>query len=99
MEEPLALMGPMLATLYVSSDSIDTDFMVKISDVYPTGEARLLQDSAVRMRWREGSRDPMYVVPGEVYEVEVGLWNTSYIIAEGHALRFSVASSNFPRFS
>ena len=38
--EELALTGPLLATLYVSSDAIDTDFMVRISDVYPTGEAR-----------------------------------------------------------
>lgn len=30
-------MGPLMATLYVSSDAKDTDFMVKISDVYPTG--------------------------------------------------------------
>jgi putative CocE/NonD family hydrolase len=97
--EPLYMTGPMFATLYVSSSAIDTDFMVKISDVYPTGEARIIQDSAVRMRWREGSEDPMYLVPEEVYEVEIGLWNTSYVIAEGHALRFSVSSSNWPRFS
>eukprot|EP00604_Paraphysomonas_vestita_P002142 CAMPEP_0174821260 /NCGR_PEP_ID=MMETSP1107-20130205/6109_1 /TAXON_ID=36770 /ORGANISM="Paraphysomonas vestita, Strain GFlagA" /LENGTH=119 /DNA_ID=CAMNT_0016038091 /DNA_START=1038 /DNA_END=1394 /DNA_ORIENTATION=- len=48
---PLPLTGPLLATLYVSSDAIDTDFMVRISDVYPTGEVRLIQDNAIRMRW------------------------------------------------
>ncbi len=37
-DKELALMGPLLATLYVSSDARDTDFTVKISDVYPTGE-------------------------------------------------------------
>ena len=36
---------------------------------------------------------------GQVYEVEIMLWNTSYVVAPGHALRFSVSSSNFPRFS
>jgi putative CocE/NonD family hydrolase len=51
--EELPLSGGLFATVYVSSDAIDTDFMVKISDVYPTGEARILQDNAVRMRWRE----------------------------------------------
>jgi hypothetical protein len=25
--------------------------------------------------------DPQYLVPGEIYEVEVMLWNTSYIVA------------------
>lgn len=98
-EDELALTGPLTATLYVGSDAIDTDFTVKISDVYPTGEVRLLQDSAIRMRWREGTLDPVYMEVGQVYEVEVTLWNTSYIVAPGHALRFSVSSSNYPRFS
>jgi predicted acyl esterase len=43
LSEELALMGPLMATLFVSSDAIDTDFTVKISDVYPTGEVRILQ--------------------------------------------------------
>jgi len=95
----LVLTGPLFATLYVSSSAIDTDFMVKISDSYPTGEVRLLQDSAVRMRWREGGDVPVYMTPGEVYKIEVGLWNTSYIVAPGHKLRVSIMSSNNPRFS
>lgn len=96
---PLPLTGPLLATLYVSSDAIDTDFMVRISDVYPTGEVRLIQDNAIRMRWREGGQTPIYMTPNEVYKVEVNLWNTSYIVADGHALRIAITSSNYPRFS
>ena len=97
--EELALSGPIMARLFVSSDMVDTDFMVRVSDIYPTGEVRLLQDSAVRMRWREASLTPVPMVSGEVYEVEVNLWNTSYVVAPGHALRVAVQSSNFPRFS
>ena len=72
---------------------------MRISDVYPTGEVRLIQDSAVRMRWREGGLTPVYMTPEGVYEVTASLWNTSYVIAPGHALRFAVSSSNYPRFS
>jgi putative CocE/NonD family hydrolase len=67
--------------------------------VYPTGEVRILQDNAVRMRWRENTLTPVYMTKGEVYRVEMNLWNTSYVVAPGHALRVSVSSSNFPRFS
>jgi len=28
----------------------------------------------------------------------MSIWNTSYIVAPGHALRFSISSSNYPRF-
>jgi hypothetical protein len=76
----------------------DKQLQVRLSDVYPTGEARLVQDSAIRMRWREGGQTPLSMAPGEVYAARLSLWNTSYVVAPGHALRFSISSSNFPRF-
>jgi putative CocE/NonD family hydrolase len=97
--EALYLTGPIWAQLYVSTDAIDTDFTVKISDVFPTGEVRLLIDSAFRMRWREGGVEPVYTEIGEIYKIDVNLWNTSYALAPGHKFRFSISSSNYPRFS
>lgn len=98
-EENFYITGSMSATLYVSSDVIDTDFMVKVSDLYPTGEAILIQDNALRMRWREGGETPKYIEKDKVYEIEIALSRTSWVIPAGHALRFSVQSSNNPRFS
>lgn len=94
----LVMTGPLFATLFVSSDAVDTDFNVRLSDVYPTGEARLIQDNAVRMRWRERGLEPVWMKAGEVYEVTLTLWNTSYIVAPGHSLRVAITSSNSPRF-
>ena len=51
------------------------------------------------MRWREGGQEPVLMKKDEVYKVEFDLWNTSYVVAPGHALRFSISSSNYPRFS
>jgi len=96
--EELVLTGAITATLFVSSSAIDTDFMVRLSDVYPTGEVRLLQDNAIRMRWRNGGLAPVYMNKDEVYQVTLSMWNTSYVVAPGHALRVSVTSSNSPRF-
>jgi hypothetical protein len=50
------------------------------------------------MRWRQGGLTPVYMTKDEVYQVTLSLWNTSYIVAPGHALRISIASSNYPRF-
>ncbi len=99
--EELVMTGSMTAELYVSSDAIDTDFMVRISDVYndEAGTVRLLADNAVRMRWRENNLEPMYLESGTVYKITVELWNISYVMAPGHQLRVAVQSSNFPRFS
>jgi len=95
---PLALTGPLVVTLFVSSNCTDTDFTAKLTDVYPTGESRIIQDGIVRMRWRE-YEGPIPMIPGTVYEVTISLWNTSYIYSPGHSLRFSVSSSNYPRYS
>eukprot|EP01031_Cornospumella_fuschlensis_P044945 gene44945-54977_t len=94
----------MTATIYVSSDAVDTDFIVRLSDVYPSnanqgaGEVRLIQDGGIRMRWREAGLTPVYMTAGTVYEVTLSLWNTSYVVAPGHALRVSVSSSSSPRW-
>jgi hypothetical protein len=71
---------------------------VRIADVYPTGDVRLLQDNAIRMRWRQGGLDPVWMEKDAVYEVTISLWNTSYVVAPGHSLRFAITSSNYPRF-
>jgi len=98
---PLAVTGAVDAVLYVSSDQVDTDFTVKIMDEYADGTSRLIQDGIVRMRWRNyrSSNEPELMKAGSVYEINLSLWNTSYVWSEGHKLTIAVSSSNFPRFS
>jgi len=93
--------GPLNVVLYVSSNATDTDFTVKLTDVHPTGVSRLIQDGIVRMRWRNRyeSDQPQLMTPGQIYEVQVSLWNTSYIFNPGHRIRVDISSSNDPRFS
>jgi putative CocE/NonD family hydrolase len=97
----LPLTGPLNVMLSVSSNCTDTDFTVKLTDVHPTGVSRLIQDGIIRMRWRNRyeSDQPQLMTPGTVYNVEVSLWNTSYIFNPGHRLRVDISSSNQPRFS
>ena len=40
--QDVAVTGPLKAILYVSSNASDTDFTVKLTDVYPTGESMLI---------------------------------------------------------
>lgn len=97
--EGLELTGPIVPTLYVSSDARDTDFTVKVLDVYPDGRAYNLDESIQRMRYREGyDKPPVWMKKGEVYEVTLQPLTTSNYFAKGHRLRIEVSSSNFPRF-
>jgi predicted acyl esterase len=102
LEKPIALTGALEAVLHVSTASAinDTDFAVKLTDVYPDGTSRLIQDGIQRMRWRHGpmQRLPVPMKPHTVYKVNVSLWNTSYVFPAGHRIRVVVSSANSPRF-
>ncbi|HID25652.1 MAG TPA: CocE/NonD family hydrolase [Thermoplasmata archaeon] len=96
--EPVEATGPVKAKLFVSSDCVDTDFTVKLTDVYPDGRSILITDGILRMRNRDGRDHWELMKPGEIYEIEVDLWSTSYIWNTGHRIRVAVSSSNYPRF-
>jgi putative CocE/NonD family hydrolase len=91
--------GPIDVTLYVSSDAKDTDFTVKVIDVYPDGTAYNLDETIQRARYREGyDKPPVWMQAGKVYKVTLQPMTTSNYFAAGHRIRIEVSSSNFPRF-
>jgi len=91
--------GPIEVTLYVSSDARDTDFTVKLIDVYPDGRAYNLDETIQRMRYRDGYDKPLaWMEAGKVYKVTLQPMATSNYFEAGHRIRLEVSSSNFPRF-
>ncbi len=99
LQEGLEVSGPIEVTLYVSSDAKDTDFTVKLIDVYPDGRAFNLDETIQRMRYREGYDKPVvWMQAGKVYKVSLGPLTTSNYFAAGHRIRIEISSSNFPRF-
>ena len=99
LDAPVPISGRMVATLYVASSRNDTDFTVKVTDVFPDGASILISDDIIRMRWRETDEAPVPMVPGKIYKVEIEMWHMTYIFPAGHKIRFAVSSSNYPRFS
>jgi uncharacterized protein len=98
-KEDTEVSGPITPSLYVSSDAKDTDFTVKVLDVYPDGRAYNLDESIQRMRYRDGYDKPLaWMDAGKVYKVTLQPLNTSDYFPAGHRLRIEVSSSNFPRF-
>lgn len=97
--EGLEVSGSITATLFVSSDAKDTDFTVKLIDVYPDGTAYNLDETIQRMRYREGyDKPPVWMEKDRVYPVTLQPLTTSNYFAKGHRIRIEVSSSNFPRF-
>jgi hypothetical protein len=96
--------GPIEAELWVSSDCPDTDFTVKLIDVYPPNEdypegfAMNVADGILRARYRDSWESPAFMEPGEIYRIVVKTFPTSNLFAKGHRIRLDVSSSNFPHF-
>jgi putative CocE/NonD family hydrolase len=99
LEEGVEISGPIEITLYVSSDVKDTDFTVKLLDVYPDGKAYNLSDTIQRVRYREGYDKEVFMEKDKVYKLPVSSMSTSNYFAPGHRIRIEVSSSNFPRYA
>ena len=96
--EGMEVSGPVELTLHVSSDVKDTDFTVKLLDVYPDGRVYNLDETIQRVRYRAGYEKQVFMEKGKVYKVVLGPMTTSNYFEVGHRLRIEVSSSNFPRF-
>ncbi|MGH7453685.1 MAG: CocE/NonD family hydrolase, partial [bacterium] len=96
--QPLEVIGKIIVKLWISSSAKDTDFMAKLTDVYPDGRSMLIGDGALRARHRYSLRQENFMTPDSVYECEVDLWSTAIIFNRGHRIRVAISSSNAPRF-
>jgi hypothetical protein len=85
--------------LFVSSDREDTDFAIRLCDVYPDGRAMLITDGIRRMRYRNSVSHAELMVPGKIYPVTVTLSPTAYTFLKGHRIQIIITSSNYPRFA
>jgi putative CocE/NonD family hydrolase len=80
--------GPVRAKLWACSSAPNTDFVVRLVDVFPDGRAFNLTDGIVRTTFE----------PNQPQELEVDLWATSNVFKAGHRIRVDVTSSSFPRW-
>jgi uncharacterized protein len=96
LEQPVEWTGKVTAELFVTSDCPDTDFIVRVTDVYPDGRSMLLIDYVRRARYREGYEKEVFLKPGEVAPVTFDVGWISQIFAKGHRIRVTVASTGAP---
>ena len=99
LKEGVEISGFIESTLYVSSDAKDTDFTIKLIDVYPDGKAYNLDETIQRVRYREGYDKEVFMENDMVYKVDLTPMSTSNFFQKGHRVRIEISSSNFPRFA
>ncbi len=104
LSEPVQIVGPIEAELWVETDGPDTDFTAKLVDVYPAsadyprGYAMNLTDGIVRLRYAEDPAAPRLRHPGEITRIVITLFPTANLFEAGHRIRLDISSSNYPKF-
>jgi uncharacterized protein len=109
----LTIAGPITATLHVSTTGTDSDWVVKLIDVYPGdtpdpqpnaagvrmgGYQMLLAGDILRGKFRGSFSDPRPMVPGKTTRIEVPLGDRYHTFLKGHCVMVQIQSSWFPMF-
>lgn len=114
--DTFCMIGLPKATIYAASTPqgvlagwTDTDFFVRILDVYPDGKEYIVVEGAVNARAREYARSfydgaedinaPFSNIQvGQVYEYQFNLLPIAYTFGKQHKMKVLISSSNHPRY-
>lgn len=111
LEEDLTLAGPVTASLWVSTSGTDSDWIVKLIDVYPDdfpdpqpnpaevrlgGYQQLVRGEPMRGKFRRSFEKPEPFVPGRPERVEFTMPDVNHCFRRGHRLMVQVQSTWFP---
>jgi hypothetical protein len=111
LDEDLTLAGPIQAELFVSTTGTDSDWVVKLIDVYPNdypdpnpnptgvrmgGFQQLVRGDVMRGKFRNSFEKPEPFTPGEPTKVKFTVPDTCHTFRSGHRIMIQVQSSWFP---
>ncbi len=110
LEEDLTVAGPVVPKLMVSTSGTDSDWIVKLIDVYPdrytnakgevegklSGYEQLLRGNVMRGKFRNSLSKPEPFVPGRPTPVEFQMEDVYHTFRRGHRIMVQVQSSWFP---
>jgi hypothetical protein len=99
----LTVTGDVVADLFAATTGTDSDWVVKLIDVYPDSEGKpgyqlMVAEEILRGRYRNSFTDPQPVKPGEVNEYKWSLHGVDHEFLPGHRMMVEVQSSWFPLY-
>jgi len=103
--EDLAVAGDIVARLFASTTGSDSDWIVKLIDVYPetypnnprmAGYQLMIANEVLRGRFRKSFEKPEPLVPNQPAEFTVDLHTNDHTFLKGHRIMVQVQSTWFP---
>jgi hypothetical protein len=113
LDKPLHIMGAPQVDLFAASSGTDSDWVVKLIDVYPNTSPEAADQGSrpgmagfelpvgieiFRGRYVHGFDRPAALIPGKVAEYKFGLPNVDHVFLPGHKIMIQVQSSLFPLY-
>jgi putative CocE/NonD family hydrolase len=99
LERDTEVSGDVRLTLWAVTSAPDTDWTAMLVDVHPDGSAYNVCDGILRACYRQSLEQTSPVQPGEAYQYRIDLGPTSMLFRQGHCMRLTVSSSNFPAYA
>jgi putative CocE/NonD family hydrolase len=105
LEEDVTIAGTVEARLFASTTGTDSDWFVKLIDVYPektpedwklAGRELIVSDEVFRGRYRKGFERPEPIPSGEIIPYVIDLHTQDYCFRKGHRIMVQVQSTLFP---
>jgi uncharacterized protein len=108
--EDLTIAGPIDVSLLVSTTGTDSDFVVKLIDIYPGDYPTLIEKNPTKMgsyqqlvrgepfrgKFRKSFETPVPFVPNQPDRIEFAMPDVYHTFRKGHRLLVQVQSSWFP---
>lgn len=111
LQDDFSIVGPIQAELFVSTTGSDSDWVVKVIDVYPDdypdpspnptevrmgGYQQLIRGDVMRGKFRNSYEKPEPFSPGQPASVKLTLQDVYHTFRTGHRIMVQVQSSWFP---
>jgi len=97
--------GDIVAHLFASTTGSDSDWIVKLIDVYPekydakpamAGYELMIADEVLRGRFRKSFEKPAAITPNHVTAFTIDLHTNNHAFLKGHRIMVQVQSTWFP---
>jgi putative CocE/NonD family hydrolase len=111
LEESITISGPVFANMSVSTSGTDSDWIVKLIDVYPEeypdyepnprdvrmgGYQMMVRGEVLRGKFRNSYENPEPFVPDEITNIRFDIRDVNHCFLKGHRIMVQVQSSWFP---
>jgi predicted acyl esterase len=96
LDTPIEILGAAIVTLDLASDRPIANLVVRLCDVYPSGESLRVSYGVLNLTHRDGHERPALLAVGQRYRVRIKLNDAGSMFPAGHKVRLALSTAYWP---